>query len=102
MEKKAELKPCPFCGHSDVQIRPIVLAGTWATAVDCPSCFAQVTGDIEAYAISNWNSRAYDPTVDGAVAYMKQVEWENKQLLLEDGRDQKDLQIRPSCGKARR
>jgi hypothetical protein len=32
-------------------------------------------------ALERWNARAYDPTVNRAVAHMKQVEWENQQLL---------------------
>jgi hypothetical protein len=32
-------------------------------------------------ALERWNARAYDQTVSRAVAHMKQVEWENQQLL---------------------
>ena len=32
-------------------------------------------------ALERRNARAYDPTVRRAVAHMKQVEWENQQLL---------------------
>jgi hypothetical protein len=32
-------------------------------------------------ALERWNARAYDPTLKRAIAHMKQVEWENQQLL---------------------
>jgi hypothetical protein len=32
-------------------------------------------------ALEKWNKREYDPTVNRVVAHMKQVEWENQQLL---------------------
>ena len=32
-------------------------------------------------ALERWNVREYDPTLNRAVAHMKQVEWENQQLL---------------------
>jgi hypothetical protein len=32
-------------------------------------------------ALERWNAREYDPTLNRAVAHMKQVEWENQHLL---------------------
>jgi Lar family restriction alleviation protein len=81
MEKKPDLKPCPFCGGEEIHTRIASVAGAWVTFVECSRCPAGVTGDLERFAVESWNTRAYDPTVSRVVAHMKQVEWENQQLL---------------------
>lgn len=58
--KKAELKPCPFCGGKDSGILTTSYDGYWY-AVFCENCMAQTRKcRQEKDAIEAWNRRAED------------------------------------------
>ena len=82
MDKKHDLKACPFCGCTTIHVRPTLLEGSWVTRVECGgNCFAQMMCDTQKEAIERWNARAYDPLVRQTYAHMKQMEWERDQAL---------------------
>jgi len=57
-----ELKPCPFCGSTDLVVRELY-AGEYPSpvVVKCYNCGAcGPTGDYESPAERAWNSRAAD------------------------------------------
>ncbi len=81
MYKKVDGKPCPFCGCEEIRSYTFMQAGGWTTNVECSRCPAQMPSDNVHAALERWNTREYDPTVNRAVAHMKQVEWENQYLL---------------------
>ena len=81
MYQDVEAKPCPFCGCDKIRARTTSESGRWITYVECSRCMAQMGCDYLQAALERWNEREYDPALNRAVAHMKQVEWENQQLL---------------------
>src|ERR1035441_6270107 len=73
MDPKKDLKPCPFCGSNIVHTRATIVLGTWVTIVECSTCPAQMQSDTHDAAISRWNARAYDFTVQRMNNHLKQV-----------------------------
>lgn len=55
--EKEELKPCPLCGHTDIQKLKNSTGGVWY--ISCNRCGCRTRGDvIKAMAIEAWNRRA--------------------------------------------
>ena len=79
--QKVNGKPCPFCGCGEIRSYAFHHSGGWTINIECSQCFAQMPRDNVEAALERWNVREYDPTLNRAVAHMKQVEWENQQLL---------------------
>ena len=54
----AELKPCPFCGGQNINIRK----GKYAWNIECynADCGAYITKVLKQTAIEAWNRRAED------------------------------------------
>ena len=54
------LKPCPFCGGEDINIRVIDRTGFWyGERACCSSCGTAQNQDVDtASAITSWNTRA--------------------------------------------
>jgi len=61
-----ELKPCPFCGGTEIFIEPdeVGSGGQWVSPihVGCAQCKAEQQADDEASAIDAWNRRA-EPSI---------------------------------------
>jgi hypothetical protein len=56
---KIELKPCPFCGSSDICLANTHTAAFW---VECQTCDAEARGDAFGYRGKKENALfAYDP-----------------------------------------
>jgi len=66
-----------------VRSRTALHSGGWSTYVECSTCPVQMQSDYLEAALSRWNTRAYDPTVNRMVAHTRQVEWEKEQVLLQ-------------------
>ena len=61
---KIELKPCPFCGSTNVQLRPTDSNYVYYH-VQCNNCMAQGGARIwEEDAVAAWNQRAYEQMLD--------------------------------------
>ncbi len=55
---KAELKPCPFCGSTNLKIVSYNSIAGACKMVECMDCFAQVPSRAtKAEAIAAWNTR---------------------------------------------
>ena len=79
-----ELKPCPFCGSSDVDVRPehienapgygytVYNAGHATITTGGRKCIAWASAETEGEAIQRWNTRA---TPAGVTAQVPEVVW---------------------------
>jgi Lar family restriction alleviation protein len=68
----SELKPCPFCGSTDIKLHDEISHAVW-----CQECFAEVPSiDIES-AIKLWNTR---PIEDALTARIAELEAENEKI----------------------
>lgn len=57
LEDKEELKPCPFCGHTDIRMRQNKTKDVWY--VFCNGCGCHTGGSVlKDMAIAAWNRRA--------------------------------------------
>ena len=63
----AELKPCPFCGGTNIHIEswndPTDEMGSYVCCYDCLASFWQQEACCQEDTIAAWNRR-YDPEVD--------------------------------------
>lgn len=60
MKEEHKLKPCPFCGSTDIVIaqKPGFFSGGYAL---CQGCYATTMSSIYTdEAIANWNRRTHD------------------------------------------
>ena len=81
MYGNVEGKPCPFCGCEEIRSYTHHHSGGWTTNVECSRCPGQMPSDNVGAALERWNTRIDPPDIHRVRAHMKQVEWENQQLL---------------------
>lgn len=63
------LKPCPFCGSYQITTAPNYrFGGTPDWAVMCKACGTSILHDTEAEAITAWNTRTSDATIEAQEA----------------------------------
>lgn len=61
MSKEIKLKPCPFCGGSDINTCTTDFGdadGPLYVCVECYDCNASVYAEFEETAVAKWNRRA--------------------------------------------
>lgn len=74
----SELKPCPFCGSTDIKLHDEISHAVW-----CQECFAEVPSiDIES-AIKLWNTRPIEDALNARIAELEE-EIQEYRCLCED------------------
>ena len=93
----SEIKPCPFCGSTDIKLHDEISHAVW-----CQECFAEMPSiDIES-AVELWNTR---PIEDELRARIAELEAESDQLtarLCQERQDDKWIPVSerlPECEK---
>ena len=62
----SELKPCPFCGSTDIKLHDEISHAVW-----CQECFAEVPSiDIES-AIKLWHTRPIEDALNARIAELE-------------------------------
>lgn len=97
----SELKPCPFCGSTNIKLHDEISHAVW-----CQECFSEVESiDIES-AIELWNTRPIEDALQARIAELEAYidELENPQsiqdaCICEDNPqdDRAGLYIDPDC-----
>ena len=78
----SEIKPCPFCGSTDIKLHDEISHAVW-----CQECFAEMPSiDIES-AVELWNTR---PIEDELRARIAELEADNDQLTAHDATERQD------------
>lgn len=90
---KYELKPCPFCGGTNIEIRPNRIGDFFAICYSNDrtemACYAKSGEDgceTEEGAVARWNTRPTETTLAARVAELeKALEWHPIATALKDG-----------------
>lgn len=66
----SELKPCPFCGSNDIEVKQYYNDG-WYWFVTCKNCKAEKIHQFKGVAIQEWNNRIAEDALIAEIERLK-------------------------------